>query len=336
MLSQYRVVELLACRSALPKIRPLSTPRRGRRVCLAGGMLEDVVTTTQSELGEFLRSRRERLSPEQVGLSSGVTLRRVPGLRREELAQLAGVSVGYYTRLEQGVSHAASPAVLDSLAMALQLDEAEHQHLRTLAVPPRKVRRRARRSVLRPAVEDLLATFDDVAAIVIDHRTDVVGWNRLGHALLAGHLDFSAPRDRIRPNITRMLFLDPHHRALYRDWRAKALMTVSALHQETARHPDDVGLEHLVGELTVASADFAAMWSQRPIRVCASAIRELDHPEIGRVRLTNETLTLPDDDQQLGLFHARRGTPDHEALTLLASLAGRGAPAESVANELQA
>ena len=296
-------------------------------------MLEDMATTTQSELGEFLRSRRERLSPEQAGLSSGVTLRRVPGLRREELAQLAGVSVGYYTRLEQGVSHAASPAVLDALAVALQLDDAEHQHLRTLAVGPRTIRRRARRSVLRPAVEELLATFDDVAALVVDHRTDVLGWNRLGHALLAGHLDFAAPRDRIRPNITRMLFLDAHHRALYRDWRTKAMMTVSALHQESARHPDDVGLEHLVGELTVASGDFAAMWSQRPIGVCASAVRELDHPEVGHLRLTNETLTLPDDDQHLGLFHARRGTPDHEALMLLTSLAGRGAPAKSVADE---
>src|SRR5690606_25233390 len=191
----------------------LGTPHRGRRIRTADAMLGGVVKT-RSELGEFLRSHRERLTPEQVGLPSGVTLRRVPGLRREELAQLAGVSVGYYTRLEQGVSRAASPAVLDALAMALQLDDAEHRHLRTLAQPPRKVRRRARRSVLRPTVADLLATFDDVAAIVIDHRTDVVGWNRLGHALLAGHVDPGAPQEPSRPNIARMLFLDPHHRAL--------------------------------------------------------------------------------------------------------------------------
>ncbi|MEV6930234.1 helix-turn-helix transcriptional regulator [Dactylosporangium sp. NPDC051485] len=294
-------------------------------------MLGDMATTTRNELGEFLRSRRERLSPEQAGLSLGMTIRRVPGLRREELAQLAGVSAGYYTRLEQGASHAASPAVLDALAAALQLDDAEHKHLRALAAPPRRARRRARRSVLRPAIGDLLDTFDDVAAVVIDHRTDVIGWNRLGHALLAGHLDPRAPEEPVRPNIARLLFLDSHHRALYRDWRAKALMTVSALHQEAARHPDDVGLEHLVGELTVASSEFAAMWSQRPIRVCASAVRELDHPEVGRMRLTNETLSLPDDDQQLGLFHARRGTPDHEALILLASLAGQRAAVESTA-----
>ena len=302
-------------------------------------MLKDMTMTTRTELGEFLRSRRERLSPERAGVSMGATNRRVPGLRREELAQLAGVSVGYYTRLEQGASHAASPAVLDALAVALQLDDAEHKHLRALAVPPRRVRRRARRSTLRPAVRDLLDTFDDVAAVVIDHRTDVIGWNRLGHALLASHLDPRAPEERVRPNIARLLFLDSHHRALYPDWRTKALMTVSALHQEAARHPDDVRLEHLVGELTVASAEFAVMWAQRPIRVCASAVRDLVHPEVGRMRLTNETLALPDDDQQLGLFHARRGTADHEALILLASLAEQRAvlaptaPAEAQARE---
>ena len=284
---------------------------------------------TKTELGEFLRSRRERLAPEQVGVPADLTARRVPGLRREEVAQLAGVSAGYYTRLEQGASYGASPAVIDALAAALQLDDAEHEHLRVLAAPRRPVRRRARRSVLRPAVRELLDNFDSVGAVVIDHRTDVVGWNRLGHALLAEHLDPEAPDQRIRPNITRMLFLDSHHRALYGDWRAKALATVAALHQEAARHPDDVGLERLVGELTVASAEFAAMWARRPVRTCGSYVRELDHPVVGRVTLTNETLTLPDDDQQLGLFHARRGTPDHEALCLLASLAAERSSTDS-------
>lgn len=287
------------------------------------GMLSGMASRTRTELGEFLKSRRARLSPERAGLPAGATIRRVPGLRREELAQLAGVSAGYYTRLEQGVSHGASPAVIDALAVALQLDSVEHEHLRALATPRRHLRRRARRGVLRPAVRDLLETFDTAAAVIIDHRTDVIGWNRLGHALLAGHLAPGTPNEGIRPNIARMLFLDPHHRALYRDWRAKALMTVSALHQEAARHPDDVGLERLVGELSITSAEFAAMWSQRPVRVCSSAVREIDHPLVGRMTLTNETLSLPDDDQQLGLFHARRGTPDHEALILLESLAER-------------
>ncbi|WP_147917515.1 helix-turn-helix transcriptional regulator [Ruania zhangjianzhongii] len=294
------------------------------------------MASTRTELGEFLRSRRERLTPERAGLPAGLTIRRVPGLRREELAQLAGVSAGYYTRLEQGVSHGASPAVIDALATALQLDEAEHQHLRTLATPRRPIRHRPRRHVLRPAVRDLLDALDLVAAVVIDHRTEVIGWNRLGHAMLASHLDWEAPETRSRPNIARMLFLDPHHRALYRDWRGKALATVAALHQQTPRHPGDIGLERLVGELTVASGEFALMWSQRPVRTCASSLRELDHPVVGRMTLTNETLSLPDDDQQLGLFHARPGTPDQEALTLLAALEHPTTTPPSAAVEAQA
>src|SRR5690606_39869473 len=144
------------------------TPRVGTGERCAGGGAGRSGLDRVENLGTFLKSRRDRLTPDRIGLRTYGTQRRVPGLRREELAQLAGVSVGYYTRLEQGVSRAASPAVLDALAMALQLDDAEHRHLRTLAQPPWKVRRRARRSVLRPAVADLLATFHGVAAIRID------------------------------------------------------------------------------------------------------------------------------------------------------------------------
>lgn len=271
-----------------------------------------------NDLGGFLRSRRERLTPAAAGIGAGSTARRVPGLRREELAELAGVSTGYLTRLEQGASATASPAVIDALAAALRLDPAEHEHLRTLAAPRRPVRPRARRTRLRPAVRDLLAALPATPAVVIDHRTDVLGWNPLGHALLAGHVPADAPDARHRPNLARMLFLDPHHRALYRDWPAKALVTVSALHQAAARHPGDADLARLVGELTVESPDFARMWARRPVRTCAYAVRELDHPQVGRMSLANETLTLPDDDQQLGLYHARAGSPDADALALLA------------------
>lgn len=280
-----------------------------------------------NDLGGFLRSRRERLTPDAAGIEPGVTRRRVPGLRREELAELAGVSVGYYTRLEQGVSASASDAVIDALAAALRLDPAEHEHLRILATPRRPTRPRARRSKLRPSVRDLLAAIPGTPAIVIDHRADVLAWNRLGHALLAGHVDFGAPDMRVRPNIARMLFLDPHHRALYRDWHAKAQVTVAALHQAVARHPADQGLEHLVGRLAVDSPEFARMWARRPVRTCSSYLRELDHPVVGRVTLVNETATLPDDDQQIGLFYARPGTADADALILLAqSLERRLAP----------
>ncbi|GAA3839000.1 helix-turn-helix transcriptional regulator [Saccharothrix violaceirubra] len=277
-----------------------------------------MITTRTGDLGGFLRSRRERLTPERAGLHPGTTHRRVPGLRREELADLAGVSVGYYTRLEQGIGTGASTAVVDALAAALRLDPAEHDHLRTLAAPRPPTRPRTRRSRLRPAIRDLLAALPGTPAIVIDHRADVLAWNPLGHALLAGHLDPAAPDAPQRPNIARMLFLDPHHRALYRDWHAKAQTTVAALHQAAARHPADPGLDRIVGRLAVDSPDFARLWARRPIRTCAHAVRELDHPVVGRLTLANETVTLPDDDQHLGLFHARPGTPDADALTLLA------------------
>ncbi|MFD9697859.1 helix-turn-helix transcriptional regulator [Lentzea sp. NPDC059081] len=270
------------------------------------------------DLGGFLRSRRERLTPEGAGIDPGPAHRRVSGLRREELAELAGVSVGYYTRLEQGISASASGAVIDALAAALRLDPAEHDHLRILATPRRPTRPRARRSKLRPSVRDLLAVLPATAAIVIDHRADVLAWNGLGHALLAGHVDLDAPDARTRPNIARMLFLDPHHRALYRDWHGKAQVTVAALHQAAARHPADPELEQIVGRLAVDSPEFARMWARRPVRTCSYYLRELDHPVVGRLTLANETVTLPDDDQQIGLFYARPGTPDGDALTLLA------------------
>ncbi|WP_329025171.1 helix-turn-helix transcriptional regulator [Streptomyces sp. NBC_00690] len=288
-----------------------------------------MINTGANDLGGFLRSRRERLTPDAAGIPPGITHRRVPGLRREELAELAGVSVGYYTRLEQGASSSASPAVIDALAAALRLDRAEHDHLRNLAAPRRPTRPRSRRSRLRPSIHELLAAMSGTPAIVIDHRADVLAWNPLGHALLAGHIEVDAPNTRIRPNVARMLFLDPHHRALYCDWPAKAQVTVAALHQAFVRHPADPELERHLGELVSNSLEFARMWARRPVRTCSHYVWKLEHPVVGRVTLANETVTLPDDDQQIGLFHARPGTPDADALTLLAQSLDRRAAPES-------
>lgn len=169
-------------------------------------------------LGDFLRTRRGRLTPEDVGITSYGS-RRVPGLRREELAQLAGVSVTYYTRLEQGQSHQASPSVIEALADALQLSDAERTYLHSLVRPaPARPRRPAKAATARPATRQLLDALEDVPAVVIGTRTEVLAWNILGQQLLAGHLDPGAPyRAADRPNLTRMLFLDPHHRDLTPD-----------------------------------------------------------------------------------------------------------------------
>ncbi len=293
-------------------------PFRGRQILVTGHDNGLVANTRANDLGGFLRSRRERLTPEEAGVDPGFIHRRVLGLRREEVAELAGVSVGYYTRLEQGVSDSASAAVIDALAAALRLDSAEHEHLRVLAGPRRPARSHSRRSKLRSEIRELLAVIPGVPAIVIDHRAEVLAWNRLGHALLAGHVDINAPDTKVRPNIARLLFLDPHHRALYRDWHAKAQVTVAALHQAVARYPADRLLEQIVGELAVDSPEFARMWARRPVQTCSYYVRELDHPVVGRVALANETVTLTDDDQQIGLFYARPGTSDADALILLA------------------
>src|SRR5580692_192447 len=171
------------------------------------------------ELGGFLRSRRARISPEDVGLRTYGERRRVPGLRREELAQLAGVSVAYYTRLEQGQSRNASDGVLDALSRALQLDGDEIVHLRELARPASGVaRRRPRPERARPNHRALLHGLGDTPAVLIGRRTDVLGWTPMGHALLAGHLDYAAPdQPGTRPNMIRMVFLDAHMRGLYQD-----------------------------------------------------------------------------------------------------------------------
>ncbi|GAA1527876.1 helix-turn-helix transcriptional regulator [Actinomadura kijaniata] len=278
-----------------------------------------------AELGEFLRTRRARLAPAEVGLADFGGRRRVPGLRREELAQLAGVSAGYYTRLEQGHSPNASDAVLDAIARVLRLDPDERAHLYALARPARPAaRRRPRPERLRPALRAMLTAVGDVPALVVGRSADVLAWNRMAHALLAAHLDFDAPdRPGDRPNIARLVFLDAHTRELYADWRAKARDTVADLRRAAARYPDDRELAALVGELTMKSRDFAALWSAHPVRACAHYVRELRHPTVGPLTLINETLELPDDDRQrLALFYAEPGTPDETGLRLLADPTG--------------
>ncbi|OPF83233.1 transcriptional regulator [Streptomyces antioxidans] len=293
----------------------------------------------RSELGAFLRTRRARLRPEDVGLPDYGSRRRVPGLRREELAQLAGISVGYYTRLEQGQSPNASDAVLDAIARVLRLDEAERSHLHSLARHRQKARRRPRPEQLRPGIRLMLTAFGDVPALVIGRRGDVLAWNRTAHALLAGHLPPEAPeRPPQRPNVARLVFLDPHTRELYADWRGKARDTVADLRMTAARYPDDPELAELIGELTLKSPEFASLWAAHPVRVCIPPTRVFHHPVVGVMTLHNELMELSHDPgQRMAVFTADTGSPSAAALRLLADLGaappsgGRGAESSHVA-----
>lgn len=275
-----------------------------------------------AELANFLRTRRARLQPEDVGLVSYGGRRRVPGLRREELAQLAGVSVAYYTRLEQGQSGNASDGVLDAIARALRLTPDEHAHLRNLARPARPARRPAPRTVsAHPGTRQLVAAMAAVPALVLDPQYDVLAWNPLGHALMAGHLDFRAPeRPAERPNTQRLLFLDPHARELYPEWETEARRAVSALRLTAGAHPDDRQLAELVGELTMKSSEFGALWSRHPVRGCTSGVKSFHHPLVGPLELSFQMMVLPDaGGQKLMAFSAEPGSPSDAALQLLAS-----------------
>ncbi|MDN3258784.1 helix-turn-helix transcriptional regulator [Streptomyces sp. CSDS2] len=275
----------------------------------------------QRELGNFLRTRRARLRPEDVGLPDYGDRRRVPGLRREELALLAGVSSSYYTRLEQGQSMGPSPEVLGAIGRALHLDAAEQRHLHDLAD-----RAKRRTAVHRPPAErldaatlDLLEAVGDVPALVSGRRGDVLAWNRTGHALFASHLDPAGPADPgNRPNLVRLIFLDPRTRALYADWPGKARAAVENLRMTAGRHPDDTLLTSLVDELTTRSAEFAAMWADHRVSPCDSAVYEMHHPLVGSLTVRQHSLRPPQDEERhIVLAIAEPGSPSQAALRLL-------------------
>jgi transcriptional regulator with XRE-family HTH domain len=272
-------------------------------------------------LGDFLQARRALLRPEDVGLRELGPRRRVQGLRREELAQLAGVSVSYYTRLEQGLSRGASAEVLEAIARALRLDVHERDHLERLAgVARRALRvRRPRPETVSPETRDLMRALDGVPALVLGRRTDVLAWNTLGHSLLAGHLDPASPDDPAnRPNTSRMVFLDPHCRELYPNWQRKARAVVGNLRVAVGRHPEDPLLAGLIGELTMKSPEFVTLWADHRVIPCDAASYELHHPVVGRVTISQQTLAIASPpEQSLIVVTTVAGSPSEEALTLL-------------------
>lgn len=278
-----------------------------------------VAMDTKRQLGEFLRARRSQLRPEDVGLVTYGGRRRVPGLRREELARLAGVSAPYYSRLEQGQAANASPEVLDALVRALRLDDAERQHLHELAVGisrPTVARRRAPERV-SPAVRQLVATLGDVPVLVLGYRTDVLAWSTGGHALFAGHLDPDAPdQPKGRPNMARLVFLDPHTRELFADWPVKAKAVVATLRMAWGRYPGDRCLAELVGELTAESPEFATLWSRHRVKAGGAVVYQMRHPLVGAMAVTQQTLRT-EDDQVIIVATTEPGSPSAAAMTLL-------------------
>jgi transcriptional regulator with XRE-family HTH domain len=285
----------------------------------------------KDEIRDFLISRRAKITPELAGLPNYGELRRVPGLRREEVAQLAGVSTDYYTRLERGSIRGVSDSVLDAVASALQLDEAERTHLmdlaRTANTPSsRRPARRPPQQRVRPGVLRLLDGMTGAVALVQNGRSDVLAANALGRALYGPvFASTAAARPEVPgqlPNQARYLFLDPGAGDFYPDWRAIAATTVAMLRSEAGRNPHDRELNELVGELTTRSGHFAALWAGHDVRIHTTGTKRFHHPVAGDVSLQFETLHLPGDEgQTLFTFTAEPGSASENALAFLASWA---------------
>ncbi|MEU6481926.1 helix-turn-helix transcriptional regulator [Streptomyces sp. NPDC047017] len=280
----------------------------------------------RAELSEFLRTRRARLRPEDVGLPHYGCRRRVPGLRREELSQLAGVSVAYYTRLEQGNGRNVSAEVLDSIARALRLSDAEHAHLTHLAKPKHKKKQTAPTQQVRASLRQLLDTMDGVPAYIVGRRSELLAWNRLATAVFGDWERLPAPER----NWARLVFLSPGYRELYIDWEQKAVDVVRALRMEAGCYPEDPRLSALVGELSVKSEDFRRLWAAHEVREKGHGVKRLRHPLAGELTLRYETFKLADDaDQSLIVYHAEPGSASADALRLLASWGADAAPGPS-------
>ncbi|MDN3029546.1 helix-turn-helix transcriptional regulator [Streptomyces sp. S.PB5] len=271
----------------------------------------------RAELSEFLRTRRARLKPEDVGLPDFGRHRRVPGLRREELAQLAGVSVAYYTRLEQGNGRNVSAEVLDAIARALRLSDAEHAHLTHLAKPKQhKKKQTGRTQQVRGSLLQLLDTMDSCPAYITGRRSDILAWNRMASAVFGDWAELP-PQER---NWARMVFLRPESRELFVDWDQKATDMVSFLRMDAGCHPDDPKLSALVGELSVKSEEFRRLWATHDVKEKGYGVKRLHHPLVGDLTLSFESFHLPDDGEQMLIaYHAEPGSASAEALRLLAS-----------------
>ncbi|MER5805638.1 helix-turn-helix transcriptional regulator [Streptomyces mirabilis] len=286
-----------------------------------------------TELGGFLRARRGRVTPTEAGLTVGPRPRRTPGLRREELATLAGISNDYYTRLERGEETRPSPSVVDALAHALRLEEDEHEHLRSLAAlaartapePPAPPSR-----TIRPGVKVLLESLRPNPAHVVSRTNDLLAANPGGLRLLAGIEEWPA-RQR---NIARYLFLHPAARGLFHDWATQVRGCVARLRALAGTDPDAPDLTRLAGELLLKSPEFARLWERYDIKGNSYGRKTFHHPAVGDLTLGYQTLELEGTPgHRLIAYYAEPGTADHDALVLLDMLGSQPTPYEPTSSE---
>ncbi|MFD0313080.1 helix-turn-helix transcriptional regulator [Streptomyces flavalbus] len=290
-------------------------------------------TGHRSDIRGFLASRRARLSPEQVGLPTSGR-RRVPGLRREEVAVLAGVSTEWYTRLEKGHINGVSEDVLDAVGRALRLDEDERAYLFDLARAARPTRGtppRRKDADVPPSVQWMLDGMTMAPAFVRGGRMEIVVSNPLCRALYAPMFASATSDERGRASFPRYFFLDPGSRDFFVDWEAGARISVALLRAAAGRDPRDRALRELIGELSTLSPEFRTMWAQHDVRVHHHGVKRLRHPEVGVVELTYRSMNLPESGRavhDLTVYTAAPGSPAEDRLRLLASWAAtRPAPA---------
>ncbi|WP_433017151.1 helix-turn-helix transcriptional regulator [Kribbella sp. CA-294648] len=264
------------------------------------------------ELGEYLQSRRARVSPEEAGLPNGAA-RRVPGLRREEVAMLANVSVDYYIRLEQGRAGNPSETVLGAVADALRLTAAERAHLFSLAAPSQRTSPPP--AEVRPQLAAMIQALRDVPAIVVDRLTNVLAWNDGAALILADFAELPVEQR----NLTRMHFLDPAMRDLHGNWEQVARDAVAQLRHASVGYASDPEMAALVSELSSASPEFAAYWNAHDVATRSPCAKVLNHPTAGRLSFSLESLVLPADDGQYVMTYTPTDEPTRTALLAAAS-----------------
>jgi transcriptional regulator with XRE-family HTH domain len=271
-----------------------------------------------TDVREFLMSRRSRITPAQAGLPAYGGTRRVAGLKREEVAMLTGVSTEYYARLERGNLRGESDSVLDSLARALQLDEAERAHLYDLAkaaAPAPASGARRTRSEVRPSTERLLAGMTGTPAYIRNARMDIVAANSLCFAL---YTDILSP-ERLPMNLARFMFLDPHSKDFFVDWETLADDFAAAMRTESGQNPRDRALNNLIGDLAAGSTEFSARWARHNVRFHRTARKTMRNPLVGEIELTGDALDLPGEGLTLIAYTAEPGSHAQDQLDFLAS-----------------